>query len=64
MSDLRQDAIARATEEVTIITSVIIRLTKAAMASGEAVAGPELDWLAEQLDRAVAAAESGETTIN
>ena len=58
MSDTDRDAAKNAMEEVTIISSIIMRLAKSAIAMGEKIEGPELIWLSEQLDKAVATAKA------
>jgi hypothetical protein len=45
-------------EEVTIISAIIMRIAKSAIALGEKIEGPELKWLSEQLDRAAASARA------
>ena len=64
MTEGMQEATAYALEEVMIISSIMIRLTRASMAAGEPVVGPELNWLAEQLDRAMAEAMPSPYALN
>jgi hypothetical protein len=53
MSGHGDDVIERAVREIAIISTIMIRLAKSAVIMGETIEGPELMWLAEQLDKAV-----------
>jgi hypothetical protein len=64
MTEAELAAVEYGLEEVSLISSIIMRLAKAAVATGEPVVGPELVWLAKQLDRAALAAKPSEFTLN
>jgi hypothetical protein len=47
------ESVEHAMQEIAIISTIMIRLAKSAIILGETIDGPELMWLATQLDRAV-----------